>query len=309
MSSRFVSGDESLAQTAPVPHIDPATATVSASPVAEAWCPVCEVERTGAYCPSCGHAYQDERLTLSRLAMRGFRRVFDLEGGLLHTFVSLFRDPGAVARDYVRGIRSPYINPFTYFLLAAAVQLIFQRITRDAMVGVMANAYAAMPETMSVYKVMLGDDWLNRYVDIMINFTNSAYTWLCFVAFVLPLAILLRIFFGRKRINLAEAGVLSTYASGHLLLLTAPVSFIVIVTENLTLHTAIVIPLMVGWAVYSILCYFGWNGRTFALGTLSVILSITAFLTAMAAGMLIALILEVGPEQFVEAFQTTAEAR
>ncbi|HZG42566.1 MAG TPA: DUF3667 domain-containing protein [Longimicrobium sp.] len=47
--------------------------------------------------------------------------VFGLDRGLLHTFLSLSRNPGRVAGDYVAGATVSYTNPASYLLLCASI--------------------------------------------------------------------------------------------------------------------------------------------------------------------------------------------
>lgn len=82
-------------------------------------CPNCENRHVGPYCNECGQR-QLGRLTLWRLARKVAERVFEFERGFWPTVSGLTVDPGQVLRQYVGGKRRRYVNPASYFLVAAA---------------------------------------------------------------------------------------------------------------------------------------------------------------------------------------------
>lgn len=84
-------------------------------------CANCGAERVGAFCAVCGQPALPERLTLRGAWRRLLAGATDLDRGLLHTAVALFRDPAGVVGDYARGRTIPYTNPLKYFALALAL--------------------------------------------------------------------------------------------------------------------------------------------------------------------------------------------
>lgn len=266
-------------------------------------CPVCDTPRTGDYCPNCGHAYQDEPLTLRMLFRRGLSRVFDLDAGLLHTFLALFRHPGRVARDYADGIRKPYVNPFTYFLLGAALQLAVQYFTYDVMVEMNRQMLTQDPATNAMFTQLLGEeDMVARYTDLSVQALQQTYTWMAFLFFTIPLAIGLRIFLAGRTATLAQTGVLATYMTGHMLILTAPAAFLLVATGSLLVHQVTVFSTMLGWSGYAIVRYFGWSARTAVGGGISVVVSFLIFFISLVTTFYVFLLMEVGVEQFLEVF-------
>lgn len=267
-------------------------------------CPVCEAKRQGAYCVDCGHAFQDERLQLRPLIRRGISRVFDLDSGLLHTFLELFRRPGQVARDYFSGIRQPYVNPFTYFILAAAVQIISMSALSEPMARVLAENTTFVSSETNIWLYIFGEDWAREYVAFAIDSMAQTYTWTKFFFFAIPLAAFLRLLMGKRRINAAEGIVFSLYVSGHMLLLSATSVVVILTTGSLWYQQMLVYPIILGYTVYGILSCFGWSMRTFVVGGVAVILAFACFLIGNVTTTLANLIVTVGPEQIVEAFQT-----
>ncbi len=267
-------------------------------------CPICEAERLGAHCVDCGHAFQDERPQVRPLIRRGISRVFDLDAGLLHTFLELFRRPGQVARDYASGIRQPYVNPFTYFVLAAAVQIIGLSIVHEPMSQWLATSLTETPQDSNIWYHIFGEDWAQEYVNLTMSFMAQTYTWMTFVFFAIPLAVALRFLMGKRRMNLAEGIVFSLYVSGQLLLITATAIGLVLATGSMWYQQVAVYPLMFTWTMYAIFSYFGRSLKTFITGGVAMILAFVCFFLANAIGMLVNMVVTVGPDRIIEAFQS-----
>ena len=84
-------------------------------------CANCAGPDPGAFCAACGQRVYAARLTLGEVARRLVADAFDIDRGVLHTGAALFRRPGEVVRDFLRGRTVPYSNPVKYFLLVLAV--------------------------------------------------------------------------------------------------------------------------------------------------------------------------------------------
>ena len=267
-------------------------------------CPVCEAKRLGAHCVDCGHAFQDERLRLRPLLRRGISRVFDLDAGLLHTFLELFRSPGRVARDYASGIRRQYVNPFNYFVLAAAVQIIGLSIIHEPMSQWLATSLTETPQDSNIWYHIFGEDWAQEYVNLTMSFMAQMYTWMAFLFFAIPLAVALRFLMGKRRMNLAEGIVFSLYVSGQLLLITATAIGLVLATGSMWYQQVAVYPMMFTWTMYAIFSYFGRSLKTFITGGVAMILAFVCFFLANTIGMLVNMVVTVGSDRIVNAFQS-----
>lgn len=89
----------------------------------ERTCPNCGGRTDTEYCGACGQP-RAPALDLPSVFRGSFARIFDLDGGFLHTFIRLCVDPGGVCRDYVAGRRQPYTHPVSYcFLLVTLYAL------------------------------------------------------------------------------------------------------------------------------------------------------------------------------------------
>lgn len=78
-------------------------------------CASCGTLLTGAFCAACGQRAV-LRLTTTRLTLQALA-TFDLERGVISTTLALFRHPGVVVLDYLRGRTNPYTSPIKHFVL------------------------------------------------------------------------------------------------------------------------------------------------------------------------------------------------
>ena len=86
--------------------------------IAEWNCENCGASSAADYCGSCGQR-RAERLQWWPLIQGGWHHFVDLDSPFAHTFLSLWRNPGRAAREYIRGRRKAYVNPAKYALIPA----------------------------------------------------------------------------------------------------------------------------------------------------------------------------------------------
>ena len=147
------------------------------------------------------------RLTM-RLVLSGvIERFFDVEKGWLRTARELTLSPGAMIRRYVQGHRTDYANPFAYLMVGTAVSFVTQKVVgfQERMVATTSGNTVDSPLQM---------EFANRFTELI--FQNALYVSL---GVVVPLALLVRLFFRRSGYNLAECLVFALYSVGHLSLL------------------------------------------------------------------------------------------
>lgn len=94
------------------------------SPAAVPACLNCGTPLAGAYCHVCGQRADTERITTKRLWGQIFEAFTDLDRGFLYTLKVLTVAPGRAIKDYLAGHRAPMYNPFRFYILVAAINLI-----------------------------------------------------------------------------------------------------------------------------------------------------------------------------------------
>jgi hypothetical protein len=147
------------------------------------------------------------RLTMG-LVLRGVaERFFDVDRGWLRTARELTFGPGAMIRRYVEGHRKVYANPFAYLMAGTAVSIMVQKVVgfQERIVTTSRNSALDSPLQM---------EFVNRFTELMSQ--NALYVS---VGILVPLALVVRLFFRRSGFNLAECFVFALYTVGHLALL------------------------------------------------------------------------------------------
>ncbi len=81
-------------------------------------CQSCGAERPGRFCAACG----EKRIEPADLSTRGFLRdaaeeLTDLDGRVPRTLISLFKSPGLLTAEWIRGRRNLYLRPVQLFLV------------------------------------------------------------------------------------------------------------------------------------------------------------------------------------------------
>ena len=198
----------------PVPERTTATpATEATAAPAVRRCASCGAPAPGPFCPECGQPERPARLRVRDVAQRLVGDALDLERGILHTAVELFRGPGALLRDYLRGRTVPFTNPVKYFLLALSlVQLaaLWSGATADFAAGFAGDPAdgpgGAAPGALAARTAEL----LDRFFPLL-------------AAPAVPvLAAAQRLLFRRSGLNYAEQLVVALFLAGQQLLLLLP---------------------------------------------------------------------------------------
>jgi hypothetical protein len=192
-------------------------------------CPNCGYQRVHAYCPSCGQKQLQERLKFSQLLKSLVSRMTDIESGLFHTFWNLCLRPGKVARDYVTGIQRPYVNPLTYFFLAATMQILAFWSIETAFREQLGNQFgtqlsqASTPENLEKAEKLLGSSLKDVLVDSYVTAISQGYSYLALIFFVIPFAFMLWMLHGAigEKFRMGETMIFSIFVFSQILLVTA----------------------------------------------------------------------------------------
>jgi len=147
------------------------------------------------------------RLTMRLVVREVAERFFDVEKGWLRTARELTLGPGAMIRRYLQDHRKVYANPFAYLVVGTAVNIMAQKVVgfQERMVATTRGSAMDSPLQM---------DFINRFTELISQ--NALYMS---IGILLPLALLVRLFFRRSGYNLAECLVFAMYSVGHLALL------------------------------------------------------------------------------------------
>jgi len=147
------------------------------------------------------------RLTMGLVLREVVERFFDVDKGWLRTVRELTLGPGAMIRRYVQGHRKVYANPFAYLVVGTAVNIMAQNVVgfQERMIATTSSSTVDSPLQM---------EFATRFAELVSQ--NALYVS---IGILVPLALLVRLFFRRSGYNLAECFVFALYSVGHLALL------------------------------------------------------------------------------------------
>ena len=198
---------------------------------------------------------------------------FTAERGLWKTFLELTVRPGRTARNYLDGKRKRYTSPLLWYALCAAALLLglwfMQEPVTNALVEGLSEEYFAKLRSAGIEAP---EQWaIDRYMLVI----QSSYTWLGLIAFVLPMALVLRVVLGAKH-NLAETLVVSLFCISHMMLFTGATGQILTrISPNLYFWVS-----QGMYDIYAVLtigtCY-GWKWRNVLGGLLAIVIASLSF--------------------------------
>lgn len=169
-------------------------------------CLGCGKEYQGNYCPNCGQSHRVGRLTTKRLLTETLPDILNMETQFGRTCIALFRRPGQMIMDYIRGNRVQYHKPIPMlFVLASALIVISHLCQVD-------TVHVFHPE---IYRLNLSGRevvWCNEgsFLDTLIRLLHSIYwneAWSTLVSITLfawPLKHVFRKTEVGRSLNLAE---------------------------------------------------------------------------------------------------------
>lgn len=87
-------------------------------------CIQCNSEANGKFCSTCGQKQAISRLTLRTFFEDFLNRIYGLDGAVPNTIIGLWKQPGKVAQEYIKGIRGKYVGPVGYYFLMFTIYFI-----------------------------------------------------------------------------------------------------------------------------------------------------------------------------------------
>lgn len=162
-------------------------------------CPNCGATLKGPYCSTCGQK-RPQRISFLRVLTDALDTLVSLDSKVVRTFTGLTRNPGRVAREYVEGRRSTYVNPIKYAFFTTTLFLLVVHLF-----------------DIPVWK--LGRTTRENFMPIF-----SLISYMVFVNVFGPVTVQ-RLAFWKQPRNLAECYVFAVFSYGHLAFLYMIASF------------------------------------------------------------------------------------
>jgi hypothetical protein len=216
------------------------------------------------------------RLTMRLVLREIVERFFDVDKGWLRTARELTLGPGAMIRRYVQGHRKVCANPFAYLVVGTAVSITVQRAVgfQERMIATTSGNTVDSPLQM---------EFANRFTELISQ--NALYVSL---GILVPLALLVRLFFRRSGYNLAECFVFALYTVGHLSLLAfVLVPLYMLLPPSAAIQGIVGLTVAVIYTVYVAQGFF--NGSFVGVAIKASVAYVTAFLIFFVVMMVVVL--------------------
>ncbi len=89
------------------------------------------LDMSDKYCPNCSQANSTKKLTLKDFFDEFFSNLFSYDSKLLQTLSALLIRPGSITKDFIKGKRVSYTNPFRFLLSLAFVYFLMLSFSGD----------------------------------------------------------------------------------------------------------------------------------------------------------------------------------
>lgn len=173
-------------------------------------CKHCGTILAGHFCHNCGQEVKGPVKTKSFIA-ETFVQVTDLDRGLLHTIIKLFKQPNQVIKDYLNGNTVAYYHPVKFMVLLVGIEALI--INRVWSVQPMKASDTGQAKATKLVQEAL--DLFFANFDLFMMAASPA------------LAVFLSWFIGRKHINFAIGLIMVCYTSGLNSLIMLPIQPII----------------------------------------------------------------------------------
>lgn len=176
-------------------------------------CIQCGQSTSANFCPACGQKQDMPRLTLSSFFSDFFSRVYGLDGAFPRTVIGLFKQPGTVALEYIKGIRGKYVGPVGYYFLMFAILFLLIEISgfsvsdyfpknEDILDSIFEETRNAQSQKAKALAQVIHEKILNNLQYISVLMVPIVGFWT-------------RIWFKKSKINLLESIVLAFFIHGQ----------------------------------------------------------------------------------------------
>lgn len=157
------------------------------------------------YCPNCGQTTSTKRLTIKSMFDYIMYGMFKMNGGFLYTVKELLLRPWNVIRDYIRGRRTIYMQPFLTLIAVTLYYAIFSHL-----LGL--SFHFSIDDVLNEFDIKEVNT-IGSYYKVAIEYLlNNQF--LFSLILILPFIFSIRIAYRKmnaKRFNIAEYIVAATY--------------------------------------------------------------------------------------------------
>ncbi len=218
-------------------------------------CKNCKTELVGEFCHKCGQNTKFEIISFKLIFQHLLDQIFSLDARFFSTMLKVVKNPAKLTNEYLSGQHKSHINPITLYLISSALialALSYVPLDIDPWIDEINQANAAQTGTTITPEMR---EVQSQFARIM--FENFR---LANILMFLPLPIILRFLFSRKKFNrrISDISIFVLYLASALNFFNIILTLIRIPTENDNL-TFFFIPIAISYFIYAGLKFFKSN--------------------------------------------------
>lgn len=211
------------------------------------------------YCPTCGQKTHTHRLSMSHIWHDLTHAITHTDKGFFYTIKELTLRPGMVAKEYIKGKRKKYFNPFSFLVIILGIYIISNGIFKPIIksmeysrpkISTAARSEAAKKKYEGIMRRSKNYvEFINNKINIVLFISTP------FIAFILWLL------YKRKGLNYAEHLATVAYINGYLAILSIAIftPFLYFVSDAV-LFRSIYILMIFAHVIYIGFVYHGLFG-------------------------------------------------
>jgi len=236
------------------------------------------------YCSNCGAPVVMNRLTFKQIIHEFSERYLSFDNKFLITFIALFKCPQLVINGFIDGLRTKYVNPVTYAIIAVTVSGFSVYLIKKGFYGDVISQAVAQTETND--KVPFD---MRAYMEGVFDYQNIIF----FLSIPILGIISKIVFYDHKKFNIAETSLIYTYTYSQFTIVSFLLSIILVLLFGIDygVYSFITFPLMIGYHAYAL-------KKVFELSWSQLFLKLFLFLALMGV-LMIAFMLIVGIGMFI----------
>jgi hypothetical protein len=238
-----------------------------------------ELEESNRFCSNCGSPVITKRLTFKQIIHEFSERYFSFDNKFLQTFIALFKSPQLVINGFIEGLRTRYVNPVTYAIIAVTVSGFSVYLIKKGFYGDVISK--AIAQTKTNEKVPFD---MKAYMEWVFDYQNIIF----FLSIPLLGIFSKIVFYDVKKFNIAEHSLIYTYTYSQFTIIMFFLSIILVMILGLDylVYSYLTFPLMIAYHAYAL-------KKVFDLSVSQIMLKLFLFLALMGVLMIVFIIIMV----------------
>ena len=232
-----------------------------------------KLDEYNQFCSNCGTPVITKRLTFKQIIHEFSERYLSFDNKFLQTFIALFRSPQLVINGFVDGLRTKYVNPVTYAIIAVTFSGFSVYLIKKGFYGDVISE--AVAQTQSNDKIPFD---MKAYMEGIFDYQNIIF----FLSIPILGIISKIVFYDIKKFNIAEHSLIYTYTYSQFTIFSFLLSIVLVLLFAIDygIYSFITFPLMIGYHAFAL-------KKVFDLSWSQLILKLFLFLALMGVLMIL----------------------